>query len=274
MPKYYHRTPGLDSDPLSPATLKLGNIFSSLRTLTSPLNKDDYVSVPSHLITDPKSLLNFSDTKNARIEVSGGVFAEVAQGLLGGGELIYTFARDKGHSYCCKSLETVEFEPDERFVDDCIKASQRVQQFIADSFLGNKKVYMITGLKIATGLSARKTANQEHGPELRVGLDGSLIGAPVQAGPQLGVMASQRREIAYGPLLSEVVFAYRAIKISPKRSGNLDIKDISGGQYSVEDESDGEEDEGWNVEVVDERDLGSEFPDSVEVKIERQNINN
>lgn len=116
--------------------------------------------------------------------------AEVVQGLLSSGELIYTFARDKGYVYRCARLETVEFTPNEGFVDNCIKASQRVQRFIADSFLGHKKVYIITGLKIATGFILKTTIGKEQGLSLQIGLDASAVGIPAQAGPQLRVIAS------------------------------------------------------------------------------------
>jgi len=268
MPKYYyHRSPTLNINPASPAAPKLGSIFSSLRRLTNPLNQDDYVSIPTHLTTSD-TLLDFSETSNARVEISGGLSAEAAQGLLGSGELIYTFARDKGHVYRCARLETAEFDPDERFVDDCIKSSQRVQSFIADSFLGNQKVYMITGLKIATSFSMKTTTSSEHGPTLQVGFDATALGIPAQVGPQAGFVAGQHREVVHGPLLEDIVFAYRVVKVSPKRNGKFGLKNISGGQYSVADKE-ADKEEGWHVEGTELDDIERDFPDSAAMTIER-----
>ena len=182
MPKYYYyHSPSLNIDVAAP---KLGSIFSSLRRLTNPLNQDDCVSIPSYLTTSD-NLLNFSETSNTSVEINGGLSAEAAQGVLGSGELIYTFGRDKGHVYRCARLNTIEFDPDERFVDACIMSSQRVQSFIADSFLGKQTIYMITGLKIATGFSTKTTTSSEHGPRLQIGFNATAFGVSAQVAHKL-----------------------------------------------------------------------------------------
>ncbi|KAL8390796.1 hypothetical protein RB595_009728 [Gaeumannomyces hyphopodioides] len=230
----------------SPTAPRLGSIFSSLRRLTGPLNQDEVLSVPTNLVNS-SGTVNFQDTAGKSVKGRVGIFTSFVQGLSGNGDLIYAFTSDKYNTYRCEALETLEFEPDEQFVKDSITASLRVQDFLgnSNSFFGGRRVYMITGLKIATGFAMSSTDSAGHGPQLKVAVD-----VPVTGGPELNLTLGASRDISYGPASSRIVFAYRAIKISPKGDGEVRYKDLSGGTYGVGD--DGVDSEGpfWVMEPV------------------------
>jgi len=266
MPTYYYfRAPTFTINPESPTAPKLGSIFSSLKRLTGPLNQYDYVS-PTADLKNESATNKFHDATGRSFTGSAGAYASTV-GCLGDGDMVYEFATDKKKSYRCELLETEEFEPNLDFVAQSIAASQKVQDFIADSFVGNKKVYMITGLKIATGFSWTTSSSNEHGPKLKVGVSASPFGVPVEAGPQIDLKFEEVRELSPGKASSKVVYAYRAIKISPKRDGQPKYKDISGGQYGTDDD---EEKQEWEVEAMDEQDRVNEFPDSTVISIKRE----
>jgi hypothetical protein len=80
---------------------------------------------------------------------------------------------------------------------------------------------MITGLKIATGFNVTAARSSEHGPKLKIGFNAAAFRVPVEGGPQIDLTVGKSREVSYGQS-SKIVFAYRAIKISPQgRDGQV-----------------------------------------------------
>lgn len=268
-PYFYFRAPTFDISANSPTAPKLGSIFSSLRRLTGPLNQDDYVSIPASL-TNESAKPDFTDVVGKSINGAAGIYANIAQGIAGSGDLVYAFAKDKTSIFQCELLETLEFEPNVEFIANCIASSQRVQNFIDDSFLGNKRVYMITGLKVATGFSMTTLKSSEHGPMLRIGFNSTALGIPVESGPQLELRVGSSRAIFHGKSTSKIIFAYRAIKISLRRDGRPKYKDVSGGQYNLGSDNSDEEDQLWDIEQIDEQGILKEFPESVLIIVERE----
>ncbi|KAF6809399.1 hypothetical protein CPLU01_15510 [Colletotrichum plurivorum] len=175
-------------------------------------------------LTVPERLLNISGSSDFRTTSTRSFQAEIglnatgASGLAGSADLIYALTNNKQEQYACEVLETLEFAPDQAFVNDSIIASQRVQRFLEDSLFGRKKVYMITGLKIASGLSRSTSKETQHGPSLKVSASGAPLGIPlpVEAGPGVGVTFGRGRTVTDGPALNKTVFAYRVIRIKVK----------------------------------------------------------
>jgi len=268
MPKlYYFQAPNFDINPESDTAPKLGSIFSTLDRLTGPLNQFDYVSVPTNLMNQSASA-GFNETVDESLKGSMGLNANVAQGIAGSADLVYAFARGKKNVYCCELLETVEFEPSKEFISDCILASQRVQNFLENSLVGRKRVYMITGLKIATGFSQSASNETKHNPILKVAVNTTAMGVPVETGPELDLAIANARTVSHGRSTNKIVFAYRVIRIKRKRDGEARYKYKSGGKYSVNDDSSDEEEVPWDVEPLDEEDRLKDFPDSVVVEME------
>lgn len=268
-PKFYHRAPNFDIDPDSPIAPKLGSIFPNLKKLTSPLNQHDIIPISADLINAPSGAEGFQDTVRANITANIGVNAELAQGLPLSGNLIFSSSKDKKYVYKCANLKTTEFDPIDEYVLQCIHASQRVQDYIQNCFVGRKKIYMITGLKIATNFSMTMTENTEQGPILNVTADGTGYGVPVSGGPQMDLTVGTSRDLTSGTS-AQIVFAYRAIKIQPGYDGTVGYKDIKGGLYSVDDDED--EDEGWTIDALDADDLGEEHSDTIKVELVQENV--
>lgn len=184
---------------------------------------------------------------------------------MGSAEIIYGFAQDKKNTYACELLETEEFDPTVEFVTECIASSKNVQEYIQESFVGNKSVYMITGLKIATGFRMASAANTEQGPSLKVGVSAMPFGVPAEAGPKGDVKYGTGRDLQYAGS-SKIVFAYRAIKIISKRDGSVKYKDQSGGQYGIGKHE--EDQDAWDVELLDEENIASLYPGAQQIAVE------
>lgn len=267
---YYFQAPNFDINPDSQTAPRLGSIFSSLTQLKAPLNQDDHLKIPENLLNNNK-VDNFNSIKAHNLKADIGVSATAGQGVTGSADLFYAFARDKQNVYHCETLETVEFEPDKAFVSDSITASQRVQTFISNSLFGRKRVYMITGLKIATGFSMSSSKATQHSPSLKVALGFGALGVPAEAGPELGLSVGSARTVEQGQAFNKIVFAYRVIRIKDRWDGEPRFKYESGGKYAAEEDSDDSDEDGegnWVLEPLSDDTLSEDFPDSVRIEIE------
>ncbi|KAK1240151.1 hypothetical protein MKX08_007593 [Trichoderma sp. CBMAI-0020] len=278
---YYFQAPSFDINPDSDVAPRLGSIFSNLEMLTAPLNQQESIAVPKHLMNQ-SATADFNENKSRGFQSHADVNTNpmLMQGIGFGGstDLIYAFARDKKNEYRCELLETLEFEPNQDFVTESIRASKRVQDFLENSLVGRKRVYMITGLKIASGFS-KSTKETQHSARLQVALKSTM------GGLGLDINTSNAREVCHGRTLNRIVFAYRVIRIKMKRDGEARYKYKRGGKYGVDDDDDdddndddddddddGDDDDGvsWDLEPLEEADRYKDFPNSIEIDVEKE----
>ncbi|UNI24608.1 hypothetical protein JDV02_010343 [Purpureocillium takamizusanense] len=268
---YYFQTPTFDINPESEAAPKLGSIFATLETLTAPLNQFEHVRPPTSLVNESSSA-DFEETAGSSLRVT------VTYGAgRGSGDPIYAFASDKKNVYSCKLLETVEFSPTAEFVTECIRSSQQVQRFLESAFVGRKRVYMVTGLKIAAGFSTSSTGETQHNPKQKINVGATPTGVPtLLGGPELDIAMSPGRTLAHGLTANKIVVAYRVIRVKVKWDGEAQYKCMSGGKYRTDssdedsdddDKSGGKKDQ-WDLEPLDEGDIAREFPDAVKIDVE------
>ncbi|KID82896.1 hypothetical protein MGU_09820 [Metarhizium guizhouense ARSEF 977] len=268
--RYYFRAPTFDINPESPTAARLGSIFASFGNLTNPLNQHDVIAIPLSSINASR-VPKFQEVVKKGISGAAGIFGTLSHTLVSS-EVLYTFAKDKTTTYTCAAMETYEFEASEQYVTDSITASLPVQNFISGSFIGNKKVYMTTGLKIAEGFCMSTTDAGSHGPVCNVGLDALAMGAPGSIGPRLMLQQRVARDVSHGPSSSKVIFAYRAIEIAPKRGGNLRYRDLPGchAQCFSDEHEDEDAEAGWEIEPVKEKQMLEIYPGALPVLVDLQ----
>ncbi|KAK3998235.1 hypothetical protein QBC44DRAFT_314046 [Cladorrhinum sp. PSN332] len=241
---YYFQAPTFVINPDSPVAPKLGSIFSKsgLDRLAAPLNQDNVLYVPENTINQ-SGPFPFEERVSKSLAVTLGVSAKAV--LLGEGNILYHFARSRNVTYRADGLETVEFEPGDEFVRDSVVASRKVQEFLDASLAGRKKVYMVTGLKIATGFSQVRAEGVAHGPEVGVSVDAGLVGVPgIEAGPQGQLEFETERVVVQGAAGgNKIVFAYRVVVVRRKRDGEVTFEWKSGGKYGVGDDDDDDDDD-------------------------------
>lgn len=187
---------------------------------------------------------------------AAGPSANLVQGLDGSVDIMYGFAKGKKEIYRCDTLDTIEFEPTPQYIKDSITTSPPVQS-------------MITGLKIATGLTTSVSKTTLHGPILRVGVDATVLGVPASAGPEVEFATTTTRTVSQGTSADKIVFAYRVVRIQLKSNGQVRSKHVTGGKYSL-DESDnvsGDEDEKWDIEHLGKDDVGADLPGYSEIEV-------
>ncbi|KAH7091464.1 hypothetical protein FB567DRAFT_546185 [Paraphoma chrysanthemicola] len=255
MPKlYYFQAPSFSIDADCEIAPRLGSIFYSLERLIDPLNQHDHLYIPKTSINTSK-IEKLCETKGTGYMAAVGLNANIANGIGGSADVVYALATEKKTKYCCESLETVEFEPSEQFIIDSVMASQRVQATLDKALFGRKRIYMITGLKIATRFSSSTSESSQHGPKMRVGIDATGFGIPVAACPEVELATSRTRSIIHGRTRNKIIFAYRVVRIKQGRSGDASWKYRSGGKYGLGQDEDEDEDVTWEVEALDEENV-------------------
>lgn len=254
--KFYFLAPSFTINPASPIAPKLGSILPNLTRLTNSLNQKTLLDVQEDSKNN-SSASNFSDTVASNHGSTIGLNANILQGIGGSGDITYGYSREKSNIYTCDTLITEEFEPDKVFVNNSIAASDDVKQFLEDSLPGRKRVFMVTGLRIASGFRQLSTKVISHGPVLKVGIDTTALGVPGEVGPQVELELGKGRDLDTGVATNDIVFAYRVIKIKVKGDGTAKWKYKSGGKYAVgsdegDSDSEDEDEEVFGVEDVDE----------------------
>jgi hypothetical protein len=267
MPKlYYLQAPSLAINPDSDVAPRLGSIFYSLERLIAPLNQSERLAVPNEL-KNQSAMTKFCDVSRNGVTGSIGLNTSLFQGLAGSGEVLYGFAKHKISAHSCDLLETKEFEPDSQFIRDSIKASQRVQNAFEHALPGRKRVYMVTGIKIATGLRTTTSKKSQHGPVLSIGFDATALGIPAAAGPQVEFATAAQRTTSHEPSMNRVVFAYRVIRIRQRGDGEVKWAYKAGGKYSLDDADSDDEEDAWNIEILDKDHVSEDFPDALPIEV-------
>lgn len=116
-------------------------------------------------------------------------------------------------------LETIQFFPREDYIRTCVEVGA-VRRFLEKSRY-KKPVYIITGLKIVRGASAKTLAGRSVGGSLGVEIDGTVWSGgsvPVSGGPEISATVSQRQGTSWDGS-SDFVLAYRVRKVKVSRKG-------------------------------------------------------
>jgi hypothetical protein len=179
---------------------------------------------------------DFEESNSSGKVASLGVNVSALQGVAGTADAVYNITQDKQNVYSCEKMEFVEFDPDNEYINDAIIALQRVQDRLERAMPGRKRVFMITGLMIATDFRSSTSKKTAHGPSLAVGVDGTAVDVPAEAGPEIALESSKDRMISHGRTENKIIFAYRVVRIKRKWDGDSDWKHRSGGKYAVGDE--------------------------------------
>jgi hypothetical protein len=262
---YYFQAPSFSINAASESAPKLGSIFYSLTRLTGPLNESEKLDISPALVNETAQT-DFRETTSKGFAGAVGLNANLVQGLAGSADIMYGFSRARKENYQCDTLETIEFEPTKDFIDASIDASPRVQGALRKALPGKKRVFMITGLKIATGLNTSVSTTTQHGPMLQVGFDATALGIPAGVGPEVELAKASARTISSGKSNDKVVFAYRVVRIKQKREVGAKWKHKDGGKYSLGD-SESDDAETWEVEALDEEHVHEDYPDAVKIVI-------
>lgn len=222
--KCYFLAPTRNNPPEGP--IRLGNILASPKSPEDPINTKPFEIEPASVYTHNEYDWSLVRDKDSGFEF--GIWASFLQLIFGiGGAVAASWTSSHSADWKCKKLCTVEFTPTQAFVSEIVQ-NQDVRDYLIDSF--HKKIYMITGLKIASGASAVVKATKERGLNLHIGFDGTSLGIPLSAGPYSNIARKTEEQESFGNA-DDFVFAFRLRQIKVKAKGKVQHKAFTDGAF-------------------------------------------
>ncbi|OCK74489.1 hypothetical protein K432DRAFT_386781 [Lepidopterella palustris CBS 459.81] len=259
-PKFYYLVPTTDVPPGGP--IRLGSLVSVPRLVADPINENP---VPPESFAEKVFVHTAANqTVNISKNVGGhaGIFGEFLQSLGIGGTVEGEASNNHSEEWNF-AVKTIWFTPSTEYVKKSLE-DMEVQDFIRENktWLGRKKLYMVTGVKIAYGASSTVSYARNRSLNLNVGFDFTPLGVPITVGPDGGIQSGltvTQSEAGADPF----VFAFRLRQVKVSAAGNVEHKDFNrGAMLSLPGgKRKGKEDEiEIVVEGLDEYDVqGSEF---------------
>ncbi|PWY89667.1 hypothetical protein BO94DRAFT_584909 [Aspergillus sclerotioniger CBS 115572] len=170
------------------------------------------------------------------------------------GSLIIKTAGEEDHAYQIDELETLEFRPDSQFITRSVDASRQAQERLDNARQEDKAIFMVTGLKVATGF--RLWAKVDSSTHPRITLPYLIWGRDVTSNLEISKTTGWTTQ--YGPVKNKVIFAMRVVKITRGDDGSYVSNDEDGGQFAKDSKQKGAA-AGLEVAQVDEGMRDREF---------------
>ncbi|KAM5347453.1 hypothetical protein ACJ41O_010458 [Fusarium nematophilum] len=189
-----------------------------------------------------------------------GIWAKCLQFL--GGQLSFSQLKSAMEDHKFANLETKYFVPNDEYLELALQDAGVQAYFQVHN--SRKPVYLITGIKTAKGASISTETSTERSVEAQLKVDGSALGAPVEAGPEASWSSKDRRGISYAGS-TDYIFAYQLMRLKPKGKGqgSLNERYVQGAVFGR-----GEEDDAGQPVLRDlysiEEEVSLGFPDSWE----------
>ncbi|RVD84856.1 uncharacterized protein DFL_003193 [Arthrobotrys flagrans] len=177
----------------------------------------------------------------------GGIFTEflkVISGISAIAELVGSSAETMEIE--CRKLETKCFEPTPEYLRQALSNALKdgvTARYLRSRYFGTeKKLFMITGIKTAEGVTISTTSKRNNGFLNQVGIDTTMAGIPVGFGAKIEIVRGDLRMTTIkteGP----IILAYRVAEIIKKFRGDAKTKDykrgaLMGGRFARPDQVD------------------------------------
>lgn len=189
-----------------------------------------------------------------------GIWAKCLQAV--GGQLSFTQLQSAAEDHEFNSLETKYFLPDDEYLAQAVNDAGVQAYFQVCNW--RKPVYLITGIKIAKGSRVTSERSTERSAQAELKVVATTLGAPVEGGPEAAWESKKRRRISYAGS-TDYIFAYRLMRMKPKRRGQESVNEsyVKGAVFDKEERGDAAKPalrDVYNIE--EETDFG--FPDNWE----------
>jgi hypothetical protein len=200
---YFIVAPG-SSSAVGP--IVLGNVISDPALPDGAVNPQPIVFPPSVTVSHGIPLKNWKWSKSPSVKIGGGIYAQFVEVV--DGEISAQRETETTREYSCKELRTQSFQINEEYIE-AIKAVPEIQVRV----LRRERLYVITGVKIATGATVNEQTLKSLGFRLAATADlMAVTGVPVKVGPKFEVNKKDPESVAYD-VDEAFVFAYRLEEI-------------------------------------------------------------
>lgn len=167
-----------------------------------------------------------------------------------GGDVSGKWVTEHSHILQFRELESTCFEPENNYLMDSVASSETIRTHIKKT--PGKSLYMITGVKIARGARSILQEKKARGLGAKSGVDATAFtGAPIQGGPDFKIETAHYEKVQFGGS-KDFVFAYRLLRIIPKRSGVIKKKRYEAGTTTFGNDDEFVEDRDQREETIPE----------------------
>jgi hypothetical protein len=201
-----------DFDNAPDDAIQLGHVLSDPLDPLFSLNADDRLEVPSPILKT-SSKTGFTATRGQVRDGKFGIWAQILEGTTFGGSV--NFSHIKNDTYTIEKVDTSFMWLAPAAAKSYIQQSvdlMGVKRFLAAGRF-RKPVYMITGIKVARGVSVNCEDKGEKGGTVKAMVDGTGMGIPLKAGPEAEVSSKKVKDTAFEGS-DDFVFAYQLRKIT------------------------------------------------------------
>jgi hypothetical protein len=250
--KSYFLVPDYD---IPPGALALGDILldpTEPRTILNAANRIPIASEDARKTYKTDWAAMFGRVCEGKF----GLRASSLQMLLGlGGDVDLNWKSDTVMAFTFQRLETEDFQPDDTYVEAAMR-TPGITSFLKahPGMFVPPKLYMVTGIKVARGATAKSMRLQGIGGGASIGFDGTGAGIPVAVGPAAELLKRRKEEVSFGAS-SDFVFAFRLSKVRYNAKRGVTYKDHRKGALLDREVADKNE-EVVEVMGVEERDIG------------------
>jgi hypothetical protein len=228
--KSYFLAPRFDWGADGP--VRLGNIVANPSTPHEPKNIELFPLPTIH----ESEYLNWKDEKTRRLNGTMGIWAQFLQFLGLGGEVSIDFGESKKDVHQFDKLVTRYIIPEDAYIEERMQ-DQKVHDFLEEHKF-KKRVYLITGIKIACKPVASTVVTKEFGTHGKLGADFTSLGAAVSVGPKVDTSSGKTSSTSFQGG-SDFVFAYQLREIFYKKVRNkvsLQSREVvKGAMYGLDD---------------------------------------
>ncbi|KAF2463703.1 uncharacterized protein BDR25DRAFT_205558, partial [Lindgomyces ingoldianus] len=211
----YFLTPPRPYPPSGP--IRLGGI------IPSPTLPDEPLHIPSVPESHEISSFNEKNWSGSHVRTSSsrfGIWTSFLQMILSvGGDISVTSKSEINEAWSVDNMCTMSFVPSQAFIEKSVQAEQ-VRHYIIEN-RWREKIYMITGVMIASGATTFRESLEERGLFISVGVDATAwTGVPISLGPE----AKWKKNEVVGrrsEQQDDFVFAFRVREIRVRRKGGV-----------------------------------------------------
>jgi hypothetical protein len=210
--------------------IQLGNILQAPDLPDDPLELASPVPVTTPVTTHSEYGWSWNVGKSTSTTAS--IWASFLEYLAEvGGEASLTWSRNKNMEWTAERITTLEFKPNEDWLNKIVEDTKIRQKLIKWKFWEySKDIYVVVGIKIAVGASLVTEFAREFGVSLHAGVDLTALGLPAD----VGAGADHTREQHAGESVDKIdnfVIGYRIRKL--KLSRKYEIKENKPHEYGA-----------------------------------------
>jgi hypothetical protein len=211
----YFLTPPRSYPPSRP--IRLGSI------IVSPTQPDEPLHLPSLPSAADISTFTEHEWHGSHNFISSsrlGVWTCFLEALLGAGiDITVKIDKATSQAWTAESMTTMSFHPSEKFLADAVSHDDVRNYITAQKF--REKIYMITGVMIASSSTSFLSTLSEKGLYVHAGVDATAwAGIPISVGPE-GKWQRKSATTKSSVRTEEFVFAYRVREIRVRKKGGV-----------------------------------------------------